>query len=97
MNRIIKENFRKEFKGDWVILNGANVKQLDYYSFPVLVEKKPNIFECRCLFLLENFYFLSCVGTEKVFVHNKPHCIYGSYLWMCSTYGSIKGFCYDKF
>ena len=41
----------------------------------MLVEKKPNIFECRCLFFLENSYFLSCVGTEKVFVHNKPHLI----------------------
>ena len=38
LNRINKENFRKEFKGDWVYLNyfpGANTKQLDYYSIPM--------------------------------------------------------------
>ena len=45
LNRINKENFRKEFKGDWVYLNyfpGANTKQLDYYSIPMLVDEKPN-------------------------------------------------------
>ena len=24
---------------------------------------------------LKNFYPLMCVGTEKVLVHNKPHCL----------------------
>ena len=45
LNRISKENFRKEFKGDWVNFKcfpGANAKQLDYYPVPMLVDEKPN-------------------------------------------------------
>ena len=45
LNRINKENFRKEFKGDWVYFKcfpGANTKQLDYYSIPMLVDEKAN-------------------------------------------------------
>ena len=45
LNRINKENFRKEFKGDWVYFKcfpGAHTKQLDYYSIPMLVDEKPN-------------------------------------------------------
>ena len=43
LNRIKKENFRKKFKGDWVYfkcLPGANTKQLDYYSIPMLEDEK---------------------------------------------------------
>ena len=46
LNRINKENFCKEFNGDWVYFKncpGANTKQLDYYSIPMLVHEKPNI------------------------------------------------------
>ena len=45
LNRINKENFRKEFKGDCVYFKrfpGAHTKQLDYYSIPMLVDEKPN-------------------------------------------------------
>ena len=45
LNGTIKEKFRKEFKGDWVYFKcfpGANTKQLDYYSIPMLVDEKPN-------------------------------------------------------
>ena len=45
LNRINKENFRKKFKRDWVYFKcfpGANTKQLDYYSIPILVDEKPN-------------------------------------------------------
>ena len=45
LNRINEENFRKEFKEDWVYFKcfpGANTKQLDYYSIPMLIGEKPN-------------------------------------------------------
>ena len=45
LNLINKENFRKEFKGDWDYFKcfpGANTKQLDYYSIPNLVDEKAN-------------------------------------------------------
>ena len=45
LNRINKENFRKEFKGDWVCFKcfpGANTELLDYYSIPMLEDEKPN-------------------------------------------------------
>ena len=38
-------NIQSEVKGDWVCFKcfaGANAKQLDYYSIPMLVEEKPN-------------------------------------------------------
>ena len=45
LNRINKENFRKEFQGGWVCFKcfpGVNTKQLHYYSTPMLVDEKPN-------------------------------------------------------
>ena len=45
LNRIKKEKLRKEFKGDWVYFKcfpGANIKQSDYCSIPMLVDEKPN-------------------------------------------------------
>ena len=45
LNRINKENFHKEFKRNWAYfksVSGANTKQLDYYSFSMLVDEKPN-------------------------------------------------------
>ena len=71
LNRIIKENFRKEF----ICFPGANTRQLDYYSIPILVDEKPNNCQCRCVFLLKKFFPLLCVGTEKVFIHSKPYCL----------------------
>ena len=44
-NQINKENFRKEIRGNWVYLKcfpGANTKQLDYYSTPMLAVENPN-------------------------------------------------------
>ena len=38
-------NIQSEVKGDWVCFKcfpGANSKQLDYYSIPMVVEEKPN-------------------------------------------------------
>ena len=45
LNRINKENFRKEFQGGWVCFKcfpGVNTKQLHYYFTPMLVDEKPN-------------------------------------------------------
>ena len=44
LSRINIENFRKEFKGDWVYFKCIpGTKELDYYSIPMLVDEKPNI------------------------------------------------------
>ena len=44
LNRINKENFRKEFKGDWAYFKcflGAYTKYSDYYYIPMLVDERP--------------------------------------------------------